>query len=591
MENGPHLPYLREIVVFLVAAAIVVPVFQRLRLSPILGFLLAGVAIGPYGAGRFADDIGLLRYAVIWDVEGVKPLAEFGVVFLLFMVGLELSVDRLWAMRRLVFGLGTAQVVVTAAAIALITWALGADGAAALLIGASLALSSTAIVLQLLIERGQLASRMGRAAFSILLLQDLAVVPILLLAGLLSGQAQIGLGASLLQALLSAAAALLVITVIGRIIARPLFRLVAGHRQPEPFMAMALLAIIGTAAATAAVGLSMATGAFLAGLLLADTEFRHQIKVDVEPFKGLLLGLFFMSIGMGVDLAAVLDDLTWIATGVVGLLVVKALLIAVIALALGQKLSVALPLGILLAQGGEFAFVVIGTGRSAEVVAREIAQLAVVVTSLTMLLTPALAWAAEQLGRVLAERETDRALAPFDQFKDVEGHVIIAGYGRVGQVIARMLDAQGWPHAGLDLDGHRVSELRKRGVPVFYGDGRRREVLEAMGAARAAAIVITLDDPTAAEVAVASARQAWPDVPIYVRARDREHAERLIRLGATRVIPETSESSLQLAGLVLNGLGVPADAVSRLVLETRERDYGEPPPADAAAPRAKGGPG
>lgn len=592
MENGADLPFLREIVIFLVTAAVLVPAFQWLRLSPILGFLIAGVAIGPHGLGHFADQIGLLRYAVIYDVEGAKRLGELGVVFLLFVVGLELSLERLWAMRRLCFGLGSAQIVITAAVIGLLAWWWGNSAETSVLLGACLALSSTAIVLQLLIERGELMSHTGRAAFAVLLMQDLAVVPLLLLVGLFGAGAQLGVGFTLLRALGTAAAAVLLIVVIGRLVLRPVFRLVAANRGPEPFIALTLLTIIGTAAATGAAGLSMAMGAFLAGLILADTEFRHQIKVDIEPFKGLLMGLFFMSVGMGIDLLAVASDAAAIAAGVAGLMLVKAVLTSALGRAFGLPLAVAVPVGILLAQGGEFAFVIIGAATIADVIPGHVAQFMIVVASLTMMLTPLLAALSARVGQALSAREDQTRLAPGEAFKDAEGHVIIVGYGRVGQVIAHFLDAQGIAHVGLDIDSKRVGELRKLGRPVFYGDARRPQVLETMGAARAAALVVTLDDPVAAGHVVEAARKAWPQILIYVRARDRGHGESLMHVGATKVIPETSESSLQLAGLILSGLGVPVDAVERLIRDLREQDYGEaevvrPPAAEAEGSSAR----
>ncbi len=584
MEGGSDLPFLREIVIFLVTAAVLVPAFQWLRLSPILGFLIAGVAIGPHGVGQFADQIGLLRYAVIYDVEGAKRLGELGVVFLLFIVGLELSLERLWAMRRLCFGLGAAQIVVTAAAIGLFSWWWGNSSQTSILLGACLALSSTAIVLQLLIERGELMSHTGRAAFAVLLMQDLAVVPLLLLVGLFGAGAQFGVGLALLRALGTAAAAVLLIIGIGRLVLRPVFRLVAANRGPEPFIALTLLTIIGTAAATGAAGLSMAMGAFLAGLILADTEFRHQIKVDIEPFKGLLMGLFFLSVGMGINLQAVASDAAAIAAGVAGLMLIKTVLTSGLGRAFGLPLAVAVPVGILLAQGGEFAFVVIGAATVAGVMPDHVAQFMIVVASLTMMLTPLLAALSARVGEALSVREDQATLAPGEAFKDAEGHVIIVGYGRVGQVIAHFLDAQGIAHVGLDIDSKRVGALREHGRPVFYGDARRRQVLETMGAARAAALVVTLDDPVAAGHVVEAARKAWPRILIYVRARDRGHGESLMRVGATKVIPETSESSLQLAGLILGGLGVPVDAVERLIRDLREQDYGE---AEVVRPAAQ----
>lgn len=577
MNGGHEIPYLREVLVFLLASVVIVPLFRQLRASPILGYLAIGVLLGPFGL------------AVIEDVEGVQRLAELGVVFLLFTIGLELSFERLWALRRYVFGLGALQVVVTGGAIALVAWLWGNPPPAAILIGAALALSSTAIVTQLLVERGEFASQSGRTTFAVLLFQDLAVVPILFLvtvfgqsggeAGAPGGDGQVGL--ALLLALGRALLAVLIIVLLGRLFLRPVFRLVAGRHSPELFMAMTLLAIIGTAWVTEKAGLSMASGAFLAGLLLAETEFRHQIESDIQPFKGLLLGLFFISVGMVIDFATVADRIYWIAASVLGLIALKAVIAGGLVLAFRLPPAVALQSGLQLAQGGEFAFVIIGAATLLGLIPLPVAQFMVIVAGLTMLATPLLAALARRLAAWLTAREPElMAEDPMAEAADLEGHVIIAGFGRVGQTVARFLEAQKVPYIALDLDPARIKVDRQKGLPVHYGNAGRRDVLERVGAARAAAVVVTLDDVRSAGQVLALVRGAWPEVPTFVRSRDSLHAAELTEMGATLVLPETVESSLQLAGHVLHALGTPRDAVNQLIDRIRENEA--PPGADGA---------
>ena len=324
MDEHSGIPYLREAVIFLVAAGAVVPVFHRLRISPVLGYLIVGGIIGPFGLGLWIGDMPVLSYAVIHDIEGVQALAELGVVFLLFMIGLELSLDRLWAMRRLVFGLGSLQILVTGTVIGALAWAFGNPPAVAIVLGACLALSSTAIVMQLLMQSHRLGTPLGRSSFAILLMQDLAVVPILFVVGILGAGTDGFPAVALFLALAKAVLAIGLIYVAGRLALRPALHVVAQTRSPEMFTAAILLTVIGISAITGLAGLSMATGAFLAGLLLAETEYRHEIEVDIEPFKGLMLGLFFMSVGMGIDWRVIAAEPLWILASVGGLFAVKA---------------------------------------------------------------------------------------------------------------------------------------------------------------------------------------------------------------------------------------------------------------------------
>lgn len=567
------IPFLREVVVFLVIAAILVPAFQRVRISPVLGFLLAGVVIGPFGLGALADRLPFLAYITFTEIESVAVLAEFGVVFLLFLIGLELSLERLWSMRRLVLGLGSSQVLVTGLIIGAVALAWGNSVNAAILVGASFALSSTAVVVEELIRRKEFSTRVGRASFSVLLFQDLSVVPILILVSAFTGAA----GESVLEALAIgfgvAIAAAVAIYVIGRIILHPLFRLAASARAPEFFVAITLLAAIGASAATAAAGLSLALGAFLAGLLLAETEFRHQIEVDIQPFKGLLMGLFFLTVGMSIDLDTFADQAGLIVASVVGLIALKTAVTTVLGRLFGLPLACAVHVGLLLGQAGEFGLLAVGLAMAGGLIPGTNGQFFLIVAGLAMMLTPALAIAGARIDACL-ERGTTRSLEPDpDEIAEIGHHVVIAGYGRVGAAIAALLREERIDYVALDTDSSLVAELRAAGEPVFYGDGRRAEVLAKVGGERANAVVLTLDVERDAEQAVRDIRKRWPGVPVYARARDLEHAAELDAAGATRTIPELAESSLQMGAFVLTGLGLPPDAVNTLVDRLRDGGY------------------
>ena len=594
MEHGLQIPHLREIVVFLVTAAILVPTFQRLRITPILGFLFFGILLGPYGFGLFVDRLGILRHAVIYDVEGVRALAEMGIVFLLFTIGLELSWPRLWSLRRLVFGLGAAQVAVTGIAIGVTAWLWGNSMQASILLGASLALSSTAIVMQALIERDQFTTRAGRASFAILLLQDLAVIPILFLITVFAAGAGNAAQASLRDTTLPALAAIAGIVIVGRFALKPLFRIAAMGHCRELFTAMTLLTIIGTAAITAAAGLSMALGAFLAGLILAETEFRHQIEIEIAPIKGLLLGLFFMSVGMGIDVRVLAEHGFWLAIAVIGLFLLKTVLTTLLCRLYRLPWPVAAQTGLSLAQGGEFAFVVIGMAMALSIMPRDVGQFMLILVSLTMVAAPGMVWLGERVARRLADREDGPPPGPTGADLDnLEGHVVIAGYGRVGREVSHILQTMQVQYVALDTNGPAIARYRARGEPVFYGDASRFDMLEKVGANRAAALLVSMNDPTASARTVRAARAACPSLPIYVRAHDRSHLAELRALGATEVIPETTESSLQLAGQLICALGVPNEAVNQLIQQIRERDYadmepaGKPPPGREEAYRPR----
>ena len=556
---------LQEAVVFLAAAGLVIPMAKRFRLSPVLGFLLVGLAVGPHGLARFAEQHEWLRYMLITDVAGVRALAELGVVFLLFMIGMELSLKRLWGMRRIVFGMGTAQIVVTGFVIGGIAWGFGNSLEVSVILGSCLALSSTAIVMQLLTEQGRFGTAVGRGSFAVLLAQDIAVVPMLFVVGSLGARSGDSLAATLGLAIGEALLAMLLILGIGRLVVRPVFRYVSSLHSPELFMAVTLLIIIATAAATHAAGLSAALGAFLAGLLFAETEFRHEIEVNIEPFKGLLLGLFFMSVGMAIDPLEILANPLWIGLSVLGLYAIKALLTAALARLFGFGRGQAMEIGLLLGQGGEFAFVVIGLAATLVLLPEATAQFMLIVVSATMFLTPMIAQVARKLGAAIEARERRGSEDAIDVAADLQDHVIIVGYGRTGRLLAELLDRQHVAHVALDLDAAHVAGLRARGAPVFLGDASRTAMLEKMRLRSAAALVVSADDPDAAERVLSAARRLSRDLPILVRAHDNSHAERLIAQGATQVVPEVLEAGLQLGQVMLQHVGLPTDAARETV--------------------------
>jgi CPA2 family monovalent cation:H+ antiporter-2 len=469
-------------------------------------------------------------------------------------------------MRVAVFGLGGSVVIACAVALGGAIWLVGHRAASASVLGLALALSSTAIVMPLLAERRATASVLGRTSFAILLMQDLAVVPILVLISVLDGSAEQQSARSIATGLGVAVLTIAAIGVFGRYALRPILRQAARAGSPELFMAVIVLVALGTGMATAAVGLSMALGAFLAGLMISESEYRYEIEVDIEPYKGLLLGLFFITVGMGIDARVLLADPLAILGAVLALFLIKTTIVAGLARLFGHPWPVAVEMGLLLGQAGEFALVATGLAAQAGLVRGALAQNVLLVVGLSLVATPLVAIAGRHLGTALARRAAVRA-EPADDAPVADGHVVVAGFGRVGRLLAASLEAEKIDFFGLDLDPEVVEAERRRGRAVHFGDAGRGEVLRHAGADRCQALVVTLDDPRAAERAVRTARRRWPDLPIYARARDLAHATRLMKLGATEVISEAMEPSLQLAGRVMAGLGMAEEAVAdRLAL-------------------------
>ncbi len=556
----PELDFLIDVLIFLAAAVVVGPIFQRLRLSVVLGYLVAGVVIGPDGL------------ALVEESETTHGLAELGVVFLLFTVGLELSIDRLRLIRWYVFGLGTMQVAVSGVVIGVIALLAGASVEAAIVIGGALALSSTAVVIQLLSERGKLASRVGRISVAVLLLQDLAVVPLLVLTPALADY-QASLVLTVPWTMLKAAVAVAAMVAVGRLVLRPLFRAIAVGRHPELFAAVSLLVLLGMSWTTSWLGLSPAVGGFLAGLLLAETEFRHQVAADIAPFRGLLLGLFFMTVGMGLDLDLAVGNAGLVAGLALALIVGKAVVTSGLCRIGGQAWGLSVHVGLLLAQGGEFGFIMFALAMAAGILAPETGNILIVAIALTMAATPLLAALGHRVDRSLGAHARRRVEDVAEDSHDLKDHVIIAGFGRVGQSVGKTLTAAGIAFVAVEFEPTRVAEARAQGLPVFYGDATRAQMMEALGAARARAVVVIMDNATAAERTVHLLHQRYPSLHILVRARDNQHRRRLEAAGASAIVHETYEMSLQLGSNLLRRLGTAEDKVAEIIDEHRADDY------------------
>jgi monovalent cation:H+ antiporter-2, CPA2 family len=561
---------LQELMFFLATAGVVVPLFHRLRISPVLGFLGAGALLGPFGLGRLVPHYPWVDWVTISGQGDTAHLAEFGVVFLLFTIGIELSWERLRVLRRLVFGLGTLQVLACTLVVAALAYTATRSIMAAAVIGLALALSSTAIVVPVLAEQKRLNAPTGRASFSVLLFQDLAVAPILFTIAVLGAGEQTNMAASFFGALAQAALALVLIVGIGRLALRPLFQLVAATRSPEFFMAASLLVVLGTGLIAAASGLSMALGAFIAGLLLAETEYRRAIEATIDPFKGLLLGVFFVSVGMGLDVTRLIETPGPILIAALTLVLAKAIVVFGLGRAFGLSTPVAAETALLLGPSGEFAFVIMGGAMAAGLVPSGIGQEVLLVTTVTMIAIPALARLGRRWGKKLERRGRVEQAAPEPPPTEEAGHVIVAGFGRVGQLVGEMLARHKVPFLAIDSDPALVAGQRRAGRPVYFGDGSYPDFLRSCGIERARGLVITLDSPSAVEAVVSAARGERRDLTIVARARDARHAKQLYDLGVDDAVPETIEASLQLSEAVLVDIGVPMGLVIASIHERRD---------------------
>jgi CPA2 family monovalent cation:H+ antiporter-2 len=558
-----------DALVFLGTAGVVVPIVRRLGVSPILGYLGAGAILGPLGLGSFSGTVSPLYWVTITNSGSVTSIGDLGVVFLLFLIGLEMSFHRLMTMRRLVVGLGGSQVLLTSAVFAGALVLGGRSPPEAIVLGASLSLSSTAIVLELLSNQERLATGVGRASFSILLAQDLAVIPILLFISIAAGSAGGSVLASLGIALLQAAVAIIAIVAFGRWLLRPLFRLVATARSDELFIATAVFVVVGAGVIAAEAGLSMALGAFVAGLLLAETEYRKAVEATIAPVKGLLLGMFFFAVGMSIDFRELVHEPVLMLGAVVILVAVKSLLLTGLARLFRLSWPVALETGLLLGPGGEFAFVGIGMARALGLIDARLASFALAAAAVTMALTPLLSIGARRLS---ARLRGPKAIDPELVARPSGGqkHAIVVGYGRVGKVVCALLREHRISYIAADSDSVTVGRDRREGHDVYYGDAADLRFLETCGLAKAAGVIITVHSRDVIDQVVEHVRGMRRDIIIIARARDADHARHLYELGATDAVPETIEASLQLSEAALVALGVAMGPAIASIHEKRD---------------------
>jgi glutathione-regulated potassium-efflux system ancillary protein KefC/glutathione-regulated potassium-efflux system protein KefB len=546
---------LAQIAIFLAAAVIAIPIFRRFKLGSVLGYLTAGIIIGPASLG------------LISSVETTQDIAQFGIVLLMFVIGLELQPSRLWVLRKSIFGLGTAQVLVTTIGAGAAAYFIFAQTwQAALVMGFALSMSSTALALQLLAERGQLNSQFGRSAFSILLFQDVSVMPALALLPLLGAVSakSAGPGGWLVIKLI---AVLATVIIGGRYVLRPMLRIIAASRVAEAFTAAGLLIVLGTALLVSQVGLSLSLGAFLAGVLLADSEFRHELEADIEPFKGLLLGLFFISVGMSANLGLVREKPFLIIGLTVGLVVLKILVLWVIGRVSGLSANASRGLAISLPSGGEFAFVLFGLAAGLRIMDTQIADLLVLVVTASMILSPVLLALYD-----VTFKPSESDGRPFDTPVELYPKVIIAGFGRFGQIVGRILLAKKIAFTALEASQTQVDFLRRFGNQIYYGDASRLELLRASHAENAEVFVLAIDDVDASVKTAELIRQHFPHLKIFARARNRQHAFRLMDIGVRYIIRETLVSSLEMSAQVLEALGLSKSSAKETVQQFRVHD-------------------
>jgi glutathione-regulated potassium-efflux system protein KefB len=551
------MPFLSTLVVLLVAAVIAVPVAKRLGFGSVLGYLAAGLIIGPAG----------LR--LVTNVANIQEASELGVIMLLFLIGLELRPARLWVMRRSVLGLGAAQVVLTSAALFGIGRLIGLPWPAAVVIGFGLALSSTALVLPMLAERELLATQAGRDSFSVLLFQDLAVIPALALLPLLEGRVGAIAESSAWLTVARAGAALVIVLIGGRFLIRPIFRAVDSAKTPEIFTATALVVVIGTAVLVHAVGLSMSLGAFMAGVLLSDSEYRHELQADIEPFEGLLLGIFFISVGMSADLGLLAARPGFVVAAVLGLLAIKGAIGFALARLARHDMANAVRFAIVLPQAGEFGFVLFAAAAIENVLTPPQTGLALLVVTLSMLTSPVLFALEERWIAPVLARKPQRA---FDTIDGPPSPVIICGFGRMGQIIGRVLRLRRIPFTALDKNAEQIDLVRRFGTKAYYGDPTRLDLLRAAGAGEAKLLVVALDGVAESLKIVDHARRHFPNATILARARNRRHVHLLMDLGVTHIVRETFYSSLRMTEQILEELGLDADDIERTIAMFREHD-------------------
>lgn len=551
--------YLIDILVLLLAIVVIVPIFHAIRLGAVLGYLTAGAILGTWGLG------------IITEVEEIRHLGEFGVIFLLFILGIELKPDKLLQMRKMVIELGLGQLLITTAILYAVTLSLGVSLNEAIIISFGLALSSTAFCLNLLAERGGISTLMGRMSFSILLLQDLAVVPLLALVSMLAGGE--APAAELSLDIFYAASTIIALLLAGRYLLNPVLDKIVASQDPEVFISVAVLLVLGVAWIMESVGLSMALGAFLAGLMLAESHYRHQIEADILPFRGILLGLFFMTVGMGIDFGLLWSKLELIIGFTIGLMIIKAAVVYTLARISGTRHDIATQTAVLLSQSGEFGFVMFGFATLSGVLDPETNQILTLIIALSMVLTP---FVVKITNALLLKFYTPKTLDNDYCCVFLDGsqaHVILAGFGRVGARIGAILTTAGVSYIAIELNHQRVKAARAQGFPVFYGDACNVKVLRAAGAEQAKMIVVSLDDPHNVDRMVVLIRQFYPNMPIHARAKDRQHCANLTTQGATTTVSETLETSLRLTQEVLLRSGLSKEDTKKAINEFRDDYY------------------
>ena len=554
---------LSDALVILGAAGIVIPAFARLRITPIIGFILVGLAVGPYGLGSMVDEYPWLYHVTITNTRAIEPFAEFGIVLLLFSIGLELSFGRLWAMRRLVFGLGALELFGAGLLIALFLMAIGEQLSGALGLGLALALSSTALVLPI----AGTHTPVGRAALAMLLFEDIALVPIIFLLGAMAPYAMADAGGSLVDTLWKGTLVVLALLAVGKLALPRLFAQAARTKSPELFLAASLLVVIAASLATGAVGLSPIMGALLAGLLIAETEYHGEVEVITAPFKGLALGVFLITIGMGIDLLKVCEQIVPLMGAVVGVVLAKAVVTSLLLRAFGKGRGTSIETGILMGSPSETTLIVLATATQARLIGADTAQFWQIVTAIGLTMTPLLAKLGNLFARRVEGREASRSVAK----EDTGGkRAVIFGFGRVGRLVGEMLEAHDQPYIGIDSDPTLVEDAHAEGFPAVFGNVSNQAMLEKLRLDEALAVIVTMDEKVLVSRIVRKIRRTHPDLPIIVRARDANHAAELYRIGATHAVPETLESSLQLSESVLVGMGVPMGPVIASIHEKRD---------------------
>jgi CPA2 family monovalent cation:H+ antiporter-2 len=552
-----------DALVILGAAGIVIPAFARFRISPVIGFILIGLLVGPAGLGSLASDLPWLHYVTISNPEAIEPFAEFGIILLLFAIGLELSFKRLWTMRRLVFGVGAAELIVSAVLIGGALHLFGQSGSGSIALGLALALSSTALVLPLV----GTTSAVGRSALAMLLFEDLAIVPIIFALGALAPFAAADGLEGFARTLLLGAVVVAAMLVLGRLLLPRLFAQAARAKNPELFLAASLLVVIAASLATTAVGLSPIMGALIAGILIAETDYHSEVEVITAPFRGLALGIFLITVGMSVDLRLVAANWGTILAAVMGVVLVKAIVTGVLLRVSGASRGVAAEAGVLMASPSETTLIVLAAAAAAQLIRPETAAFWQIVTAIGLTITPLLA----QLGRVAARRVDLQAEVdiPVIGPGDEAAAAVIIGFGRVGRLVAEMLKTHGRSYLAVDSNIDTVAACRREGIPIIFGDVARPELVDRLNLGHASALILTMDDPVLTVRLTRKVRGWCPNLTIVARARDAKHAAELYRAGATDAVPETLESSLQLSEAVLVDLGMAMGPVIASIHEKR----------------------